>query len=69
MTDGRCRDERGQPHIRGARKGVAPSAFRAPTSKSRMRSKIMKKITITSKIRYGVPGTLVGMVSPELPTT
>src|SRR5208337_2109663 len=50
MGDNRCHDETGHPRFPGARKWVAPSAFRAPTSKSRMRSKIMKKI----KIRIGI---------------
>jgi hypothetical protein len=51
MADDKCRDESGHPRFPGARKGVAPSAFRATTSKSRMRSKIMKKIEIKIMIK------------------
>ncbi len=53
MGDDKRRDETGHPRFPGAGKWAATSAFRAPTSKSRMRSKIMKKIktAITMKIR------------------
>src|SRR5208337_1607270 len=71
MADDKSRDETGHPRFPGARKGVAPSAFGAPSSKSRMRSKIMKKtkITITSKIRTrfaALPCALHPLPDPNL---